>query len=407
MKKMDIFRQAVVAGIAMSFAFAATASAQHLISTKAGFVNRVDGKVWIHRAGNQDDERGRASLGTQMRNGDTLSTAQGAYAEILLNPGSYLRLSEKGEVRAVNTSLQQVEFELISGSAILEVGEVEKLAPLQISTSSGRFFARKDGLYRFDVVNGVTHAAARQGELWIGTREEILAGKGTKLGRGREAVIGNDSPVDIAGASFPKIDKEKADDFDVWSFNRAQSLMFANNLALRQSRMNSSLAYGWLFDPFSGTYTFIPRRGTFWSPYGFSYFNSFGECFTCFGNPWSLYNMGFYGGRGNSGGAGSGGAGNASNASRVISGLDRTPVRREIEGRRVEYNPNILDAGAALGRGIDTASRSIAMPSPVGSSSPTVVAGPAPSRGSMGGGAPAGGGGGDAGGGRPAGPTRP
>jgi hypothetical protein len=38
-----------------------------MISSRAGFVNRVDGAVFIQRQDSDDGERGRASLGTQMR----------------------------------------------------------------------------------------------------------------------------------------------------------------------------------------------------------------------------------------------------------------------------------------------------------------------------------------------------
>ncbi len=407
--------KSVVAAIVTLFVIVANGNAQHLISSKAGFINRSDGKVYIHRLGNEDDDRGRASLGTQMRNGDTLSTDAASFAEILLNPGSYLRLSEKSEVRAVNTSLLRVEFELVKGSVILEVGEIDKMSPLQINTPGGQFFARKEGLHRFDLVGITTRIAARQGDLWIGTREQVIGGKGTKIARGRQAVIDQDSLKRVASASssaspskmdFPKIDKDEIDDFDVWSFNRAQTLVAANNMALRQSRTTGSLASGWIFDPFSGTYTFIPRNGLFWSPYGFGYFNALGSCFTCYGNPYGLYGLGIYGGRGYTGGGGvngGGGGGTTPSPARVISGLDRTPVQREIEGRRIEYNPNIFDAGAALGRGIDTANRAASI-SVTPSSSPAVTVAPAPARG---GGEASAGGGGGTGGGRPAGPSRP
>src|SRR5262249_30888264 len=92
------------------------ANAQYLISAKAGFVNRVEGKVYILRADSEDGEKGRASLGTQLRDGDRLSTTANSFAETLLNPGSYLRLNENTEVRAVSTDLNSVRFELITGS---------------------------------------------------------------------------------------------------------------------------------------------------------------------------------------------------------------------------------------------------------------------------------------------------
>src|SRR5262249_23771928 len=94
---------ATIASFLFALGLSATPNAQYLISTKAGFVNRADGKVFIQRSDSVDGEKGRASLGTQMRDGDTVSTAATSYAEILMNPGSYIRLSENSEIRAVNT----------------------------------------------------------------------------------------------------------------------------------------------------------------------------------------------------------------------------------------------------------------------------------------------------------------
>src|SRR5215813_6048656 len=115
-----------LASFLLALGLGATANAQYLISTKAGFVNRVEGKVYILRADSEDGEKGRASLGTQMNDGDTLSATAGSFAETLLNPGSYLRLNENTEIRAVSTNLNSVRFELIKGSVIAEVGETDK-----------------------------------------------------------------------------------------------------------------------------------------------------------------------------------------------------------------------------------------------------------------------------------------
>ena len=94
------------------------ANAQYLISTKAGFVNRVEGEVYVMRAAGEDGEKGRASLGTQLRAGDRLSVAGKGFAEALLNPGSYIRLSENTEIRALSIGFDSVRFELIKGSVI-------------------------------------------------------------------------------------------------------------------------------------------------------------------------------------------------------------------------------------------------------------------------------------------------
>lgn len=356
-------------------ASATTGLAQHLISTRAGFVNRTDGKVYVTRFGNVDEERGRASLGTQMRQGDQLSTETGGFAEILLTPGAYLRLNQKSTVRAVNTDLQSVRFELVEGSAIIEVGEVERQAPLEILTRHGQFYVRKDGLHRFDLTADMTRVGVRQGEIWTGSREEVMSGKGTKIGRGKLAIFKGSELPELA-----KVDRDTFDNFDVWSFGRAQTLVAANNSALSQSRSYNSLSYGWYFDPFSGGYTFIPRNGMFWSPYGFGFFNSFGNCFTCMNNLYRGYGS-IYGG--NSGRGPNGGGqtilnpNNPAAPGRIITGADRTSIRREIEGRRVDLTPP-MDAsiGGVRGMGMGgNIGRSVSMQEPV------ILAAPAPSRG--------------------------
>src|SRR5262249_24938561 len=100
-----------LASFLLALGLGATANEQYLISTKAGFVNRVEGKVHILRADSEDGEKGRASLGTQMRDGDRLSTTAKSFAETLLNPGSYLRLNENTEIRAASIDFNSVRFE--------------------------------------------------------------------------------------------------------------------------------------------------------------------------------------------------------------------------------------------------------------------------------------------------------
>src|SRR5258705_350220 len=77
---LGVFALLVVAGVGQ------TASGQCLVSTKAGFVNRAEGKIYIQRAENDTGERGRASLGTQMKEGDLLITDVGGRAEIRRSP---------------------------------------------------------------------------------------------------------------------------------------------------------------------------------------------------------------------------------------------------------------------------------------------------------------------------------
>jgi hypothetical protein len=269
-----------IATLLLASLCAGATAAQHLISTKAGFVNRVDGKVYIVRQDSEDGAKASASLGTQMREGDRLSAETGSYAEILLNPGSYIRIDGRSELRAVKTDLANIRFELISGSAMVEVGQVDKKLPIEIITPHGSFFIRKTGLQRIDVRDEMTAVAVRQGEIHLGTLDQVLAKESFKIGRGKVAQL-----TGAPAPSLAKIDKDATDQFDQWSFSRAELLMAANQRALSQSSTrNRALSFGWHFDPFHSCYTFIPR-GSFWSPYGFGFFNSFNSCYDCYFPP--------------------------------------------------------------------------------------------------------------------------
>lgn len=388
---MTRFAKIFVAAFALLAMASIAVNAQHLISTKAGFVNRAEGKVSISRADSEDNTKGRVSLGTQMRDGDSITTEADSFAEILLSPGSYLRLNENSEVRALSTSLTQIRFEIVKGSAITEVATateqvatISKTSPLEIVTPHGTVSIAKDGLYRFDPIDTNTLVQVRQGELFIGDRLQFLAGKAMKVGRGNAFKL-NGSPV--SKSDMAKVNKDVSDRFDAWSFNRANTLMAANFSALRRSRTMNSLSYGWMYDSMYNCYTFIPRNGLWYSPYGFGFFNSYGWALNYWPygyNPYYGYPYGNYGG---------GGGGSVNLPSRVIAGNDRAPIQRQIEGRRI-------DSGSGFGAdrsSSDFGSRSISSGS--SASSVSTISSSAPTRSDS----PAA----SSGGGRQAPPTRP
>jgi FecR-like protein len=309
---------AVPVSFLLALGLGVVANAQYLISTKAGFVNRVEGEVYVLRADGEGDEKGRASLGTQLRAGDRLSVAANGFAEALLNPGSYLRLSENTEVRAVSVDLNSVRFELIKGSVIAEIGQVDKKTPIEILTPHGALTIAKSGLHRIDAKGSATIVAVRQGEINLGTASDFAANQSLKIKRGKVVTLTRSAqpgPSDIA-----KLDRDAVDKFDSWSFDRAQALTAANVKALSRSGVLTS---GWYFDSFSNFYTFVPSRSWFWSPYGFGFFNNYRDCYE--------YTPYYY-----SGGSNRSQGGNVSGAQaspRVVTGNDRGSVSRATDRR--------------------------------------------------------------------------
>jgi hypothetical protein len=364
----------------LALGLSVTANAQYLISSKAGFVNRVEGEVHILRADGEGDEKGRASLGTQMRAGDRLSVAANGFAEALLNPGSYLRLSENTEVRALSVDLDSVRFELIKGSVIAEIGQADKKTPIEIITPHGALTIAKAGLHRIDAKESATVVAVRQGEIHLGTRSDFAAQRTFKIKSGKVATL-TGSPQ-LGQSDIAKLDKDAIDKFDTWSFNRAQALTAANVTALSRSR-SGVLTAGWYYDPFFNTYTFVPFRSWFWSPYGFGFFNNYRDCraYTPFYSGGGYYR------------SNSGSAGGASVSPRVVAGNDRGAVTRATDRRSSDTgfgsrSGGFDDSSPSRGRG-DSSSPSSSTSSPRAPSAPAHSrgdgghrgGGPMPSRG--------------------------
>src|SRR5262249_43891659 len=58
-----------------------------------------------------------------------------------------------------------------------------------------------------------------------------------------------------------------------WSKLRSSYLAEANNDAARIYTGNSWYGGGWYWDPWFGTYTFIPANGIFYSPFGWGFYS--------------------------------------------------------------------------------------------------------------------------------------
>ena len=330
-----------------------TAQAQYLVSSKAGFVNRVEGKVHLKSQGTSLEGMNKASLGAQMKEGDRIVTDAESHAELLLTPGAYLRLNEKTEVEAVRTSLENTRFDVIQGSVILEVGELDKKVPLEIGTPRTVVSLNKAGIYRIDVVNGDVAVSVRRGEAFLGTREQLLSGSASKIGNNKVyRLVGNGAP------QTTKLSSKVFDSFDEWSYLRAESLMAANYSVLQQSRSRNPLLSGWIYDPRLNTYTYVPSSWLLVTPYGFGFYRRYSDCEFCWGGGYPGYygyGGGYYGGGNNSGGGNNNG-GSVVSAPPRVNDIDRTgsrsqTSRTDVPSRHVEpysrpsYSPSYSRSG--------------------------------------------------------------
>ena len=92
-----------------------------------------------------------------LEKGDVVKTGYDGRVEILLNPGSYMRVAENSEFELSNNSLENLEVRLIRGTAIMEVtGADDTELLINITTPHTRMAIVRRGLYRVNVVPGDT-----------------------------------------------------------------------------------------------------------------------------------------------------------------------------------------------------------------------------------------------------------
>ena len=256
----------------------------YVISAKAGKVNLISGKVTFQRKA--DHARPSSSM-SDLDSGDALKTGADGRVEVLLNPGSYVRVAENSELEMTNSALDSLHLTLKSGSAVIEAtgtGGTRLLA--QISTPQTSITIDRNGVYRLNVLPaGTTEVLVYKGRALVGPDAAM------KVKDGRKAIISNGA-IEIA-----KFDKKSLDVFDSWSKERAKELATANrrlsdralNNAFASYRRGGAFGYGyapyfglWAYDPLLRCYTFLPFYSGWSSPYGFGYSNGFGL-------PWYYY----------------------------------------------------------------------------------------------------------------------
>ena len=245
----------------------AAASSLYVISAKAGGVNYVEGKVAVSR---KNGKSGFLLKTDKLEIGDVVSTGAEGKAEILLNPGSFVRLGPNTNFEFTTTSLDDLQLKLSDGSAMFEVITDDSFT-FAVNTPKAKFYIVKSGVYRIDVLDDGT----RKIEVWKGKAQLADA---TELKGGRQATLSGNQ------ATIVKFDRDDRDELETWSKTRAKDLAKINarlqNSAFRTSLMSSyyrtrwSLydSFGlWVYDVSNGFHCFLPFGYGWSSPYGYYY----------------------------------------------------------------------------------------------------------------------------------------
>jgi len=286
----------VIAAVALLLSATLLAASQtrdkFVISAKAGGVNEVTGRVELRPYAGADWSL--LSVTDDLKAGDVVKTGFDGRVEMLLNPGSYLRMGQNSEFELTNNSLDNLEVRLIRGTAVIEATGADgtELA-INITTPHARMVIVKRGLYRVNVIpNDTTELYVRKGRVMLGDSH-------TKVKEGNKVVFNSTT---FSVAKIQKSEKEK-DQLDIWSKERADLVATANRRI--RSRDIDNLFGGnsywfngfsarrggvWLFNPAFRCYTFMPFYFGWGSPYGGTYSSIFG-CNYCSSYPrgWGGY----------------------------------------------------------------------------------------------------------------------
>lgn len=244
-----------------------TVAEKYIISAVAGGVNVVEGSVTVNHL------NGRSGLlikGDHVQVGERVSTGADGRAEILLNPGSYMRLGPNSIFQFRTTSLDDLQISIVRGSAMFEVFAADQFT-VSLFTPEGRVVLVDTGVYRVDIASdGSGTLAVIEGKADVGLPKLIKGG--------RTAAIGD--PAAVAS----KFDRGKRDELAEWSRTRAKDLAKMTS-SLRNDDVRLSLMNGfnmgrwgmyssfglWIFNPGFGGYCFMPFGYDWYSPYGYPY----------------------------------------------------------------------------------------------------------------------------------------
>src|SRR5215813_11426743 len=168
--------------------------------------------------------------------GQAIQVAPKSYVEVLLDPGSYLRLSSNARVKFLNLAPDNLKLTLLSGSLILEkfvsplplfvksnrkqtaddmrLRFAGQYAGITVLTPTGDFITATGGIYRCDIdINGRGFLKVRKG---------VAVVAGSILSDEMATALGDRVPV------IENIALQPEDRFDTWSHGRADKLVESN-----------------------------------------------------------------------------------------------------------------------------------------------------------------------------------
>ena len=162
--------------------------------------------------------------GLKLEQDDLLKSGTDAYYELLLQPGSYLRVGPDTELQLLNDQLDKMKLKLNQGAISFEIvtkanasfyNPPEAYELVRVITPDAEVFVNGPGIYRINVR--------------VGGRTELIVRKGEAVINGQR--VKKNERADSSSQSVAEIDSKSEDGFDVWSRERADAMVRANKRA--------------------------------------------------------------------------------------------------------------------------------------------------------------------------------
>ncbi|MEP6925171.1 MAG: FecR domain-containing protein [Pyrinomonadaceae bacterium] len=226
----------------------------YVVSAKAGGISYITGTTRVERA---DGSAQILAQGDELIAKDKVNVAANGKIEVLLNPGSYLRVGGDSDFEFTDTALESLSVKLARGSALIEATTIEGDNGANISINTPQTVVRleKSGLYRINVNAETTEIFVWKGSAQVGS--QIVK-------EGRQIIVGSTGAGTIA--KFDR-DKRPLDELDLWSKNRADELAKLNKELERSALANTfaSISYDdnfstgyWCYNRLTHRWCYLP-----------------------------------------------------------------------------------------------------------------------------------------------------
>ena len=225
---------------------------------RPGSLNYVEGQASI-----EGQSLGPEAIGkTELKPGQSLETGVGK-AELLLTPGVFFRLGDNSSVMMIAAGLTDTELRLDKGEATVELAQLHPENNIVVSEDGVMIRLTKTGLYDFDTDHNLVRVYQGQADVEVN-------------GQNIEVKNEHQLALETAGSIKPeKFDKSEQSDLYRWSSLRSSYLAEANVDRAQDYQSGNWYGAGWDWDPYYGSYTFIPGDGIFYSPFGWGFYSPF------------------------------------------------------------------------------------------------------------------------------------